>query len=233
MFLHNKGMKKKEILTEIIECLFEFDEDRGSSEDYTFNDFLGYLNARSAGDNIEIRKIRGDESPDIGQDFSSASSDISILLVLMYRYAKGYIKKALKNSRLQTADEFSFLITLMTYKSLTKTELINKQVMEKTSGTEIIKRLENSGFISEADDRNDKRSIRVSITDEGRAEIFHILPVMGVVSKIITGNLNGEEINTLSYLLKKLDYFHNDIYMNRRKESLDNLVQEVQPYLPV
>lgn len=226
-------MKKKEILQELIEKLFAFDEERGNSEDYTFDDFLGYLNSRSAGENIEMRKIRGDQLPDLSNDYGSNSSNISIMLVLMYRYAKGYIKKALKDSRLQTSDEFSFLITLMTYKSLTKTELINKQVMEKTSGTEIIKRLENSGFISETDDKNDKRSIRVSITDEGKAEIFRILPVMGVVSKIITGNLNGEEINTLAYLLKKLDYFHNDIYMNRRKESLDNLVQEVQPYLPV
>ncbi len=233
MFMYIKDMKKKEILTEIIDCLFAFDEERESSEDYTFNDFLGYLNARSAGDSIEIRKIRGDESPDMGQDYGSTSSDISILIVLMYRYAKGYIKKALKSSRLQTADEFSFLITLMTFKSLTKTELINKQVMEKTSGTEIIKRLKNSGFISETDDINDKRSVRVSITDAGRAEIFGILPTMGMVSKIVTGNLNSEEINTLAYLLKKLDYFHNDIYMNRRKESLENLIQAVQPYLPV
>jgi hypothetical protein len=52
----------------------------------------------------------------------------------MYRYAKGYIKKALQESIIQTPDEFSFLITLMTFESLTKTELINKQVIEKTSG---------------------------------------------------------------------------------------------------
>ena len=222
-------MKKKEILQELIEKLFAFDEERGNSEDYTFDDFLGYLNSRSACENIEMRKIRGDQLPDLSNDYGSTSSDISIMLVLMYRYARGYIKKALKSSKLQTADEFSFLITLMTFDSLTKTELIKKQVMEKTSGTEIIKRMEHACFISETGDVNDRRSIRVSITESGRQEIYRILPLMSVVSKIITGNLTKEEINTLAYLLKKLDYFHNDIYLNRHKGSLEELVLEAHP----
>jgi len=199
-------MTKKDILTELIEQLFAFDEERGSTGDLNLADFLGYLNARAGVEITGMRKISGDGSPEIKQVYGSTSSDISILLVLMYRYAKGYIKKALKRSRLQTADEFSFLITLMTFESLTKTELINKQVMEKTSGAEIIKRLEHAGFINETEDLHDKRSVRVSITAEGRTEIYKILPAMGVVSRIITGNLTNEEINTLAYLLKKLDF---------------------------
>jgi DNA-binding MarR family transcriptional regulator len=141
----------------------------------------------------------------------------------MYRYAKGYIKKALLESYLQTADEFSFLITLMTYDSLRKSELITKQVMEKTSGTEVIRRLIKNGMIVETADKNDKRSIRVSITKSGIEEILKILPIMSKVSKIVVGNLSNEEINTLSYLLKKLDYFHNDIYLNKRDKSLSDI----------
>lgn len=37
----------------------------------------------------------------------------------------------------------------MPYESMTKTELITNQVMEKTSGTEIIKRLLKQGLIRE------------------------------------------------------------------------------------
>ena len=69
---------------------------------------------------------------------------------MMYHYAKGYIKKALRDSYLQTSDEFSFLITLMTYDSITKGELITKHVMEKTSGSEVIRRLIKRGMIVEA-----------------------------------------------------------------------------------
>ena len=126
----------------------------------------------------------------------------------------------LKDSSLQTPDEFSFLITLMNYDSLSKIDLITKMVMEKTSGTEVIIRLAKRGMIVEIAEEDDKRSIRVSIRKTGRDEILKILPQMSKVTEIVVGNLNIEEINTLSYLLKKLDYFHNDIYLNKIGHSL-------------
>jgi DNA-binding MarR family transcriptional regulator len=111
----------------------------------------------------------------------------------------------------------------MTYDNLRKSELITKQVMEKTSGSEVISRLIKRGMIAETADQNDKRSIRVAITKSGRDEILKILPLMSTVTKIVVGNLSVEEINTLSYLLKKLDYFHNDIYLNKKGQTLSDI----------
>jgi len=145
----------------------------------------------------------------------------------MNRYAKSYLKKALINSNLQTPDEFSFLITLITYDSLSKSELITKQVMEKTSGSEVLRRLIKKGMITESVDKNDKRCIRVATTKYGRDELLKILPLMSSVTKIVAGNLNTDEINTLSYLLKKLDYFHNDIYMNKKDKPLSDILVSI------
>jgi DNA-binding MarR family transcriptional regulator len=216
-------MKKSEILTTLINHFFSFDTEKGNQEEYSINEFIGYLNAKSAREELEIRKLSGEKERWIIDHYRNTVNDISILIVLMYRYAKGYIKKALRESALQTPDEFSFLITLMTYDSLRKSELIEKQVMEKTSGTEVIRRLIKNGMIVEAADQIDRRSIRVSITKDGREEIIKILPLMSRVTQIVAGNLSVEEINTLSYLLKKLDYFHNDIYMNKRDRSLSDI----------
>jgi DNA-binding MarR family transcriptional regulator len=113
----------------------------------------------------------------------------------------------------------------MTHESLTKTELINKQIMEKTSGTEVIKRLLNNGMISEFSDENDRRSVRVKITPKGYQSIAGILPNMSLVSEIVVGNLSEQEIVTLAYLLKKLDHYHNDIFLNKRNTSLEELRQ--------
>lgn len=216
-------MKKSEILTTLINHFFSFDAEKGNHEEYSINEFIGYLNAKSVREELEIRKLSGENERWIRDQYRSTVNDISILIVLMYRYAKGYIKKALRESALQTPDEFSFLITLMTYDSLRKSELIAKQVMEKTSGTEVIRRLIKNGMIVDIADQNDRRSIRVSITKAGREEIIKILPLMSRVTQIVAGNLSVEEINTLSYLLKKLDYFHNDIYMNKRDQSLSDI----------
>jgi DNA-binding MarR family transcriptional regulator len=223
-----KIMKKSEILTTLINHFFSFDAEKGRLEEYSFDEFIGYLNAKSDRQELEIRKISGEYRELLKYEYPSATRDISILIVLMNRYAKWYIKKVLRNSLLQTPDEFSFLISLMTYNSLNKSELITKQIMEKTSGTEVINRLVKRGLIHETADQNDKRSIRVSITESGKEEILRILPLMTKVTEIVVGNLSVEEINTLSYLLKKLDYFHNNIYINKRGQPLSEILTELQ-----
>jgi DNA-binding MarR family transcriptional regulator len=217
-------MKKSEILTTLINHFFSFDAEKGNQEEYSFDEFTGYLNAKSGGRELEIREISGDNDAWLTDESRDSAREISILIVLMNRYAKWYIKKVLKDSHLRTPDEFSFLITLMTYESLSKSELITKQVMEKTSGSEIIRRLIKRGLIVESADENDRRSVRISITKPGREEILRVLPLMGKVTKIVAGNLSAEEINTLSYLLKKLDYFHNDIYNSKRELSLNDIL---------
>jgi MarR family transcriptional regulator, lower aerobic nicotinate degradation pathway regulator len=216
-------MKKSEILTTLINHFFAFDAEKGSQGEYSIDEFIGYLNAKSGSRDMEIREISGDKDAWLTDKYRNSAREISILIVLMNRYAKWYIKKVLKDSHLRTPDEFSFLITLMTFDSLTKSELINKQIMEKTSGTEIINRLVKRGMIYETADHNDNRSIRVSVSKAGKDEILKILPRMGEVTEIIVGNLSTEEINTLSYLLKKLDHFHNDIYLNKKDQSLSDI----------
>jgi len=221
-------MNKSEILTTLINNFFSFDNEIGNHEEYSMNEFLGYLNAKSDRQELEMREMSGENKDWFKDEFRNTASDISILIVLMSHYAKFYIKKVLRESHLQTPDEFSFLITLMTYDSLSKSELITKQVMEKTTGTEVIRRLIKRGLIVESADENDKRSVRVSITQYGREEILRILPLMSKVTKIIIGNLSSEEINTLSYLLKKLDYLHNDIYINIKEHSLSDILSVIK-----
>jgi DNA-binding MarR family transcriptional regulator len=215
----------KEVLIQLIEHMEKFEATLPENRSYALPEFVGYLNAQ-AGTELPMRQVAGDRNAFVQQVREDSNSDVGILITLMFRYAKTYIKKALQDSPIQTADEFAFLITLMTFESLTKTELINKQVMEKTSGTEVIKRLAAQGMIREFADASDKRSIRVVISDKGRIEIIRILPEMAKVSQIVVGNLSDAEIKTLSYLLKKLDFFHNDIFMNKRHLGLDDIMQE-------
>jgi DNA-binding MarR family transcriptional regulator len=112
----------------------------------------------------------------------------------------------------------------MTYDSLNKGELIQKQVMEKTSGTEIINRLIKLGLIEQFNDETDKRSMRVKMTVLGRMEIVKILPQMQKVSQIVTGTLSETEKNTLAYMLRKLEHFHNDIFTTKKDSELEELI---------
>jgi len=112
----------------------------------------------------------------------------------------------------------------MAYQSLSKTELIVKQVMEKTSGTEIINRLLKLGLVEQYNDDIDKRSVRVKITLTGRMELVKVLPQMNNVSKVVVGNLNETEKGMLAYMLRKLEHYHNDIFLNKKDAELIELM---------
>jgi len=216
-------MVNKEILKDLVDRLFAFDAGFHGDKDYTMADFVGYLNAGLESQPSEIRNLAGAEEKWV-KEHVDPNTEISTLIVFMYRYAVGYFKKALKESNITTLDEFSFLIVLMTYPSLSKTELIQKLIMEITSGVEVIKRLLKNGLIEEFANPNDKRSVLVAITSKGKQELAALLPKMGIVGNVVVGNLTPEEVTSLSYLLRKLDYHHNDIFLNHRNLTLEELV---------
>lgn len=210
------------MLKELVEHFFDFDSEFQGDNEYMMADFVGYLNTRYITQTSTIRNIAGEEEKWIRDD-DDVNTDISTLLVFMYRYAVIYFKKALKEGNINTLDEFSFLIVLMTYPSLTKTELIQKLIMEKTSGVEVIKRLLKNELITEFANPNDKRSVLVAITTKGKEELASLFPKMGLVGSVVVGNLTPAEVSSLSFLLRKLDYHHNDIFLNHRSLSLEEL----------
>ncbi len=217
-------MKSKAILQQLINDLSNYELENEDSDDLNYLDFVAYLSSKVQTGTTEIRNLRGEQEMWIDEQYKDSQTDIVIFITLLYRYAKVYIKKALKNSLVQTADEFSYLIVLMTHESLSKSDLIQKNVMEKTSGVEVIKRLINNNLIHQFEDKDDKRIVRVAITEKGKFEIIKLLPEMAKVSKIVSANLVPNELLVLSHLLKKLDLYHNNLYLNKKNLDLDNLL---------
>lgn len=152
-------------------------------------------------------------------------AEISRLVAMMYRYAKIYIKKAIENSALQTIDEFGYLAgTDMTGQTgISKTDLIARNIHEKTTGTEILKRLLKEGLLRQEDSQEDKRSKLLFITDKGRETFFGVLGKMHYAGLLINGNLTATEKKTLLALLIKLNDFHNPIFMENKENDLEEL----------
>jgi len=209
-------MTQQDLLKKLIDLLYAYSsEEEGSSLSLT--NFSAYLNAQ----------VGGEQPTDTAEyQYTTQSDELGISLVLLQRYAKAYVKKALADTSLSTGDEFSFLMMLFVAGNHTKTELINKMLLSKTSGIEVLKRLRKSGFIREYDDQEDKRSKRVAITPSGKQVVHHLLPRITGVSKLISGDLSESELRTLNFLLKKLEIYHKAHFDLIYNEQLEQLISE-------
>jgi MarR family transcriptional regulator, lower aerobic nicotinate degradation pathway regulator len=142
----------------------------------------------------------------------SAESIIASNIVHMNRFGKHYFKAALHGSAFSTPDDVIYLITLKFNPSITKMELIRKNVHEKPAGIKIINRLIMQGWIKQTASKEDKRSKVLHMTNQGLQTLDILLVKIREATEIVSGDLNSYEKMQLIRLLSKLDHFHLDIY---------------------
>lgn len=213
------------LIKELIDKVAEYEKVLSSPEEMNLEGFTNFISHPTNSTYLQNRNLSGSLELEVQERGNKQETTIAILVTFIYRYAKLYAKKVLQDSSISTLDDFSYLILLLTHENLSKTELIQKNVHEKTTGMEIIKRLIKQNLIYQFDNEADKRSQRVAITEEGKVAIFSILHKLEDVSTIMTGNLSELEKNSLNSILKKLDYFHFDIFMNDRNKTLSEIIE--------
>lgn len=198
-----------QFLQSVLKHIETYEQSKDDDENLDMADFAQWL---------FIQTQTGTQHPNLER---RQEAGLGELVSVMYRYAKMYSKKAMENTPLSSVDDFGYLINLWVYGEMTKTELIARNIHEKPTGMEIIKRLIKQGFLKQTDDPQDGRSQLVAITPTGSQILFPLLKRMEQVETIAKGNLNKQEISTLLHLLRKLHFFHNNIYNTEKSLDLD------------
>lgn len=221
-------MKSYALIHELITLVETYEQKSIKGSKVNLADFVGFLNAHVA--QHEVTDIQtdprfGTQEQETGKIAYQLDNNIGKHFVFMSRYAKSYIKKALSGTPLQTAEDFTVLAILITHPYLSKTALINLNIQEKTSGTEVINRLLKKGLVKQWDNDDDKRSKHIAITAEGKTLLYKVFNNMNHVGKMITGNLSNREKLTLQYLLQKLETFHFAIHNNKSIHDLKSLTE--------
>jgi DNA-binding MarR family transcriptional regulator len=214
-------MKSYQLIHQLINLVEELETEKQGRE-VSVHDFTGFLLNKvgdPAGNTLNSEARFGDNDVAALDIAYQLDNNIARLFVFMSRYAKHYIKKALEETPLQTTEDFTALAILLTHKQLSKGELISHNLQEKTSGTEVIRRLIAFGLVREWNDVKDKRSKHIAITDKGKALLFQIFEHTNYVGKIITGKLTIAEKFTLQYLLQNVENFH---LKHHEKKTISN-----------
>ena len=216
--------RRYDLLKEVIELVGRFEEE-SAGDKFDVLSFTLWLNAYLDSQGYPVKPGKEkvtDEKQILGFDYTMEAK-ISTLITALFKYAKHYTKYALDDTPLVTMDDFGFLASLAYRDSMTKTELSNHNLLEITSGNEIIKRLLKNGLIEEYNDPDDRRSKRVKITDKGKKLLLGTFAPMDNVSRIVAGNLRIDEKIELLTLLNKLDNFHKKIHDNDWKSGVEEI----------
>jgi MarR family transcriptional regulator, lower aerobic nicotinate degradation pathway regulator len=210
-------MKNHELLKSLIEQVERYENQNPEAQPLALSDFTTWLSAsQSKEETNAFSRVHEFEKAD--------EVNIGSLVGGLSRYVKMYAKKALENSAINTIEEFTFLAVTWDKNSISKTDLITRNVIEKTTGMAIIKRLLNLGFLHQTDSETDGRSQVVSLTESGKMELMKLFGEMSKVSVIVSGQLNREEKQTLQIILKKLDNFHKNVVDTEKELDLDHII---------
>ena len=107
--------------------------------------------------------------------------------------------------------EFNFLFSLNKHASFRKKEIININLVEYSTGIDIIKRLIKLKLVDEFPDELDKRSKRLRITTEGKRVLIDALMVISKIGKLFFDPFNMEELDGCLQNLNRLESYHTRI----------------------
>lgn len=139
----------------------------------------------------------------------------SSLLMAVYflnKYAVFYSRRIFKNSLIYSLDDFSFLAALLPDKKLRKADVVRKNITEKSSGNEVLKRLLKHNLIKETNNPDDKRSKLLEITPLGFQEIFAVKEQMQKMATLVEGDLTEQEKSAMLLMINKLHKYHSPLF---------------------
>lgn len=196
----------------------EFEHSDAYKSNSTVDDFRVWMNDKKYADESPTKLFKNEN-----HQVSFTENEICKQVLLLGRYSKLLIRKGLGDFPELANEEFTYLYRLKDEPFLTKIQLIEKNGHEKQTGTQIIKRLLEAGFLEEKNDKDDKRSKRLNLTKKGE-EIFHAsVSNVNLISKILSGKLNKVEKNEFLRILKKLNEFHYHIYVDYKNSDINQI----------
>ncbi len=202
----------------IIDTLKELDtfQKLKSGDNHCLEDFRCYLNEKA---NEKMMTAENSEKN------SEIENEIAEHVIMLGRYSKQVLKKSLEDHPDLFNEDFTYLLRLRDFTSLTKMQLIEKNAHEKQSGIEIIKRLVRNGLLKESPDKKDKRSTRISLTAKGKKVFQECVKDLDEASKILCGKLQKEEKENFLLSLEKLNTYHHSVYQNSKIQDGDKLLK--------
>jgi DNA-binding MarR family transcriptional regulator len=152
---------------------------------------------------------------------------LGVTIARINKYVGFYSRKVMQTLPVDNTEDFFYLAHLHFEGAMRKSELINKNISEFTSGTNVINRLLKHQLIEEWEDPHDARSKQVKITSKGVDWIQDCLPDMVEVYHLTFDALAEEDKEMVYRILVKVDELHTQHYFKLRNLNIQQIKEHI------
>lgn len=141
------------------------------------------------------------------------TAEAAELIFRLNKYIKNYGKPVLQEMGISSMDEFVILAFLLQKRECSKKEIINRNLIEFTTGMDMLRRMIKRGLLIERINTQDKRQKIISLSKKGKNVLFEILVKFKKITDVL-GDLDKKEREVFLNLLKQLNKFHTSLLKN-------------------
>ncbi|WP_375448363.1 MarR family winged helix-turn-helix transcriptional regulator [uncultured Fibrella sp.] len=141
------------------------------------------------------------------------SSEAAYLIWRLNKFVRFYTKPIFQEMGLSGQDDFALLAHLDYQPDCPKKEAIQANIIDATTGIEIIRRLVKQGLVAERPNPADKREKLITLTPVGRDTLHETYRRFAAIQDLLV-DLSQQERDELMATLKSLDEFHTTNHSN-------------------
>jgi len=137
-----------------------------------------------------------------------------------------YSKMALQDIPGFELEWFYFLNSIYHLKEVQKTQIIQYNFTEQTTGIDTLNKLKKLGYIAEKNDPDDKRAKLVSITNAGEKILFKLYQLLYRPTLLMYNGIDQKDKQVVINILKDTEHKHQELLSNSKNKSIDDLLLE-------
>jgi len=151
------------------------------------------------------------------------------LMILIRKIGKFHImysNKALESTGLDQIEEFGILVIIFNKKNPIKSEVIYDNLLELSSGTNMLIRLKKRGMITEYPDKEDKRVKRLKLTSKGEETLNQAKQLVSQVAGMMVDSLTDDDKQLCIQMLSPINARFSSIFQKQKNKSFDEAYRE-------
>lgn len=204
----------------LVELISEWDAYESSHKGATVEEFCRYYLVTRK-EKEEDKLFEGMRPPDLD---TVAAKLIGRLAAMHMAYAKLALKeKAMDGVEVEW---FYFLNAIYHQREARKTDIIQYNFYEPSTGNDILRRIKLAGLITEREDPHDKRARLVKLTTAGETLLLQLYELLYKSNYLMFSELSDVDKKLIVRLLGDTEVKHGKILAESRNKSIDEILEQ-------